>query len=118
MIFSNTSASPCDQQPGNPGTQTAKPSSDSSSRILYFIVDLLNDTVIITLNPRRLGQAGPRTGGVPYEHNMAEEDFEGAFVVNGLHNGRTVSYVYFVSHCSAASTLSKPTVSEPASLAK
>ena len=50
------------------------------------MVHLLNDTVIITLNPRRLGQAGPRTGGVPYEHNMAEEDFEGAFVVNGLHN--------------------------------
>jgi hypothetical protein len=35
--IASSSVEPCDQQPGNPGTDTLKPSSVSRSAILYFI---------------------------------------------------------------------------------
>jgi hypothetical protein len=37
----SSSVMPCDQQPGNPGTDTLYPSSVLSNAILYLIVDLL-----------------------------------------------------------------------------
>ena len=45
-MFSRTSSSvaPCDQQPGNPGTEAQYPSSVLDSAILYLIDDLLHHT--------------------------------------------------------------------------